>query len=126
MNRLHLSVVSENGDPASNAALYNPRRNEFIWTANGVPGSPPAVVGRRQLHQIPVRRPRRTMKCNLCSDDAVQFVLGRTDGVRPRHASERRCARHRINVPLHQKPDMVWQWREASEEEYVVTGVQES
>jgi len=34
MNRLHLSVVSENGDPASNAALYNPRRNEFIWTAN--------------------------------------------------------------------------------------------
>ena len=34
MNRLHLSVFGEGGDPASNAALFNPRRHEFVWTAN--------------------------------------------------------------------------------------------
>lgn len=34
MNRLHLSVFSKEGDHAANAALYNPRRNEFVWNAD--------------------------------------------------------------------------------------------
>jgi len=66
------------------------------------------------------------MKCNMCGEEAVQFVLGSTRELVIRHASEIRCERHRINIPLHQKPDMIWQWREVTQEEYIVSGVQNS